>query len=227
LDGSEYLILACSDGAGSERQSQIGSKVAAEQAIRLAGGYLRSGNPLPLATPELIRSWVTGVREELGREAAQRSLAPRELACTLALGVLGPASSAFLQIGDGAIVILQAGLYRPVFWPQNGEYQNETYFVTDHDAEEKAVIEVVPRAVDEAALITDGLQMLALNYVERTAHQPFFAPMFKALRDAGSEAELVDPLHNFLESAAVNARTDDDKTLILAARVSPCGNDAL
>ncbi|MGL4552961.1 MAG: PP2C family serine/threonine-protein phosphatase, partial [Gemmataceae bacterium] len=63
----------------------------------------------------------------------------------------------------------------------------------------------------------DGLQGLALHYATRTAHGPFFAPLFRALRGADPE-ELGDPMRAFLESPRVNGRTDDDKTLILAAR---------
>ena len=69
------------------------------------------------------------------------------------------------------------------------------------------------------ALFTDGLQTLALDYT-RAAHSPFFAPMFAALSSETEPGGLLGPLSAFLESPAVNERTDDDKTLILATRKS-------
>ena len=77
------------------------------------------------------------------------------------------------------------------------------------------------------ALLSDGLQMLALNYGTKAAHQPFFAPMFASLRKADDAQELLVPLKQFLDSKAVNDRTDDDKTLVLATRVVANGDAAV
>ena len=74
--------------------------------------------------------------------------------------------------------------------------------------------------MDELALLTDGLQMLALRFADKSVHGPFFLPMFQALRAAESASALQTPLRDFLNSPAVNRRTDDDKTLILATRHS-------
>jgi len=227
VDHGEFLISACSDGAGSAKESHIGSKLAVEQVSRLVTEYLQAGHSFSHMTPEHVRSWLKDVRGELCREAERRSLAPRDLACTLLMAVVGPESSAFLQIGDGAIVVLKDGEYRPVFWPQSGEYQNETRFVTDTDAEQNGLTEVAARGFEEVAVLTDGLQMLALNYADKKGHQPFFAPIFKAVREADDQAELAGPLRQFLESTPVNARTDDDKTLVLAVRCSSGGDNSL
>ena len=75
-------------------------------------------------------------------------------------------------------------------------------------------------AVERAAEFgLDGLQMLALSYAKKVAHQPFFTPMFAALRKVEDPQELIVPMRQWLDSTAVNQRTDDDKTLILATRV--------
>ena len=52
-------------------------------------------------------------------------------------------------------------------------------------------------------------------------HSPFFAPLFAWLRPhaEGYSRELSDSLAAFLNSEKVNARTDDDKTFILATRI--------
>jgi hypothetical protein len=107
-----------------------------------------------------------------------------------------------------------------VFWPENGEYQNTTFFLSDSAFDAHVQSSVVSEQVAEIAMFTDGLQMLALNYATKEAHGPFFVPMFRELR-ARESTDLIVPMRQFLDSKAVNDRTDDDKTLILATRVVP------
>jgi hypothetical protein len=125
------------------------------------------------------------------------------------------------QIGDGALVFRERGALFPVFWPESGEYANMTHFVTDEEAFIRLQAKVCPPP-EEVAVLTDGLQRLALVYATREVHAPFFEPMFKVLRGTGS-LEDCDPLNGFLEvfleGGAVNDRTDDDKTLVLATKL--------
>jgi hypothetical protein len=69
-------------------------------------------------------------------------------------------------------------------------------------------------------MFTDGLQRLLLHYETQTPHIPFFEPVFAQLENAECCARLNEELRSFLDSRAVNQRTDDDKTLVLAARTS-------
>ena len=101
---------------------------------------------------------------------------------------------------------------------QRGEYANETHFITQVDALDQAVIEVLPQAVQGLAVMSDGLIRLALKMPSQEPHTPFFQPLFQFARAAIPEAEAVRQLEAFLQSERVNARTDDDKTLVLAIR---------
>ena len=162
------------------------------------------------------------VRTALSQRAAATGLPVREFACTLLGAVLADDRALFLQIGDGAIVIGTGDDYRPVFWPQAGEYANETYFATDAGAAARLEFATSVEPVAEIALLTDGLQPLALHYQTRQAHAPFFRPLFQRLRAAsapGCPADLQTALERFLDAPALNQRTHDDKTLILATRL--------
>jgi hypothetical protein len=136
--------------------------------------------------------------------------------------IVGESCAACLQVGDGVIVLADSEehAYGHVFWPDRGEYANTTHFVTEDDAIEHLQFESVKRRVVEAALLTDGLQTIALNYQQRTAHEPFFKGLFAPLRTAeeGCSRELSESLAAFLTSPRVNEKTDDDKTLVLASR---------
>jgi hypothetical protein len=201
--------------------SQEGSALACRRFVEVACEALAREGSEAVRNPEVIRGWYRQVLQALEEEAARREVPPRELSCTLLTAVVGEHGSVFAQVGDGAIVVRRGGDYVPVFWPQVGQYANSTWFLTSRDMEQ--VLEVTcGEPVDELALFTDGLQMLALHFASRSVHRPFFEPLFSTLREAAHPEELVVPLRAFLDSPAVNARTEDDKTLVLALREG-CG----
>lgn len=218
-DADAALLLAVADGAGSAAQSGIGAALACQTLLEELTGWL--SQPASDWTPAVAERAIQRVQTALAQQAAALGLPIRELACTLLGAALTADRALFLQIGDGAIVIGSGDGYRPVFWPQGGEYPNETHFVTDSTATARLECCLLTEPVMEVALLTDGLQSLALHYHSRQAHLPFFRPLFQRLRDypaASDPAELTTALERFLASPAINERTHDDKTLILAVR---------
>jgi hypothetical protein len=219
LDGGRLLLLVCSDGAGSGARSELGSEVACrtlrDEVTRFAG----LGGNVEDVTRETATEWLQVIREKLQMQADAVGLTPRELACTLVAALIGSDSAAFFQIGDGAVVVATTEQeHQVVFWPEQGEYANTTFFVTGPDAADRLRVEIRSGRLRDVALFTDGLQHLALRYDSRTAHSPFFTPMFIRLRTENDWQALVGPLSAFLGSEAVSNRTDDDCTLVLASR---------
>lgn len=226
FEADQGLVLACSDGAGSAAQSQVGSALACRLAVERAMAFLADGHAVEDAAEDTLRAWVADVHAGLGAEAERLAVAPRELACTLLLAVVGRSAAAFVQVGDGAIVLLDGAAYRHVFWPHTGEYHNTTFFVTDPAFDQNVQCATLTHAIDELSLMSDGLQMLALDYGTRAVHQAFFGDLFRSLRSAGEPQDLIVPMRQWMDSDRVNGRTDDDKTLILATRVTT-GGDAV
>jgi hypothetical protein len=216
-EDDEILIVACSDGAGSAPQSQIGSELACKTVVAQAVAFLGSGRSASEINREILRSWFGEAHEQLKAEALRRQAPLREFSCTLLMGVIGETTAAFAQVGDGAIVVRDGSEYRTVFWPDSGEYHNSTYFAVDPNFSDHLQTKQFHCQLQEIALLSDGLQMLALDYATMEAHSPFFRPMFMQLRE-NATADLVVPMRKFLDSKAVNDLTDDDKTLVLASR---------
>lgn len=212
------LVVACADGAGSADFSEIGAKLACEEIIRRIAADLACGLKISDIDQGRFLKWYGEVRSCLEVEAKIYDRPLRLFACTLLTAVIGEASAAFSQIGDGAIVIANEGGYDVVMWPQSGEYANTTNFLTDETFRDRVEFSCREVPVDEIAMFTDGLQMLALVFATRTVHAPFFSSMFDVLRGAPVPNDLIVPLRDFLSSPRVNERTDDDKTLILATR---------
>jgi hypothetical protein len=221
----QVLVLASADGAGSAQHADVGARHASRGITRLVLDDLAEGLTVEQIDRDTVLSWYLRLRWELADRAFRCRTSLDQLACTLLLAVVGPTSAAFAQIGDGAIVTGDDGGYQAVFWPQNGEYANSTNFITDPAFADLLLFERRSGPVDELALFTDGLQSVALQFASRTVHQPFFRPMFQRLRGSRPGEGLVRGLRQFLTSPALNERTDDDKTLILATRVPARASD--
>jgi len=223
LDSMAVLVLAVADGAGSAAASRMGAERACQTLLAECAAWLVEPSAEDW-TPAVALRLLERVQIALAEQAEQAHLPVRELACTLLGAVLAADRALFLQVGDGVMVIGTDDGYRPVFWPQGGEYPNETHFVTEPTAAARLECLILTEPVVEIALLTDGLQSLALHYYSRQAHLPFFRPLFQHLHDypaLGDPAELTAALERFLDSPAINQRTHDDKTLILAMRYPP------
>jgi hypothetical protein len=218
-DGHEALIVAVADGAGSAQFGGRGAQLAGEIARDHMVNWLAAAEWRP-PVPAQVTEWFSGVRRALEETAQAEDLPLRELATTLLLLLVWPQGAAYGHIGDGGIAVDHGAGLELVFWPEAGEYANMTRFITDEDALEHVRVVVTGLVPDELAMFTDGIQRLALDFKSGAVHAPFFTPMMAVLRQQppGECAALDAQLAAFLDSARVNSRTDDDKTLVLASR---------
>lgn len=222
------FVAAVSDGAGSASHSEVGSSIACKSFVNEITALVSElGSSQP---PDHIQmeAWLADFLTEAQSAADERDLTLRDLACTFVGAVVTPTWSAFCQVGDGAIVVDHdvedaAGRFEVVFWPEQGQYANETYFATMADATEHLHYRVDNRPVREIAIFSDGLQRMVLDYATREPFQPFFFQMMQPVRRTEAEGHSVDlsqALSSYLASPIVSERTDDDATLILATRLA-------
>jgi hypothetical protein len=213
------FIGAVADGAGSASLADVGAGLAVEAITAISQLGVRAGRH---DLDQVLRDGATLARTRILEEAATRGVAGRELACTLLAVIASPAGGAALQIGDGVIVVRDfTEAWRWLFWPQKGEYANATFFLTDESALDEAQVTALPPDVQDIAMLSDGLESLALHFATRTAHAPFFRGAFASVYPSQEQGELVGlstALSDFLRSPPVRARTDDDVSLVLATR---------
>jgi hypothetical protein len=220
-EAADQTLVACiADGAGSARFSDTGSTIACTVIGERAAAHFALHAQLDNLQREDVLGWCEDARSRICDEAVARDSNPRELATTLCGAILSPRQSIFFQIGDGAIVLGHHGLYGVVFWPQSGEYVNTTNFLTSDEFAEQLEFLTTPSCPSDVALLTDGLERLALRFDNQTPHPPFFEPLFRALRAASDIGRLSEDLRRFLGTDPVQQRSDDDKTLILASRTT-------
>ena len=220
--GGSILLAMASDGAGSARRSEEGARLAVALFLAEFGEACRERGILAIDRP-FILAWLTKLRRRIWARAARAGVRAGDYACTALGAVVAEDRAVFFQIGDGAIVVAgreHAGDYDWVFWPQHGEFANTTNFVTQRDAARALEIEMHMGAIDEVALFTDGIERLVLDLGAKTAHAPFFRPLFGwlAATKAPVASETSPSLVQYLASKQICDRTDDDKTLIMATR---------
>ena len=212
-NGSEDVLLAAiADGAGSASHSQIGSGEAVQHLLKLV---LQSDVKVADISQQQACVWYKEVLEHLKSVAVRESLPIGELACTLLLAVVWKNGAVLGQIGDGAWVLEKDGALLTGTWPETGEYANITVFLTTEGALENLQFQRIDGKISAVAGFTDGIQMLALDFGQRTPGERFFKSMFGSLRGSADETELIAPLQQMLASEVICSRTDDDKTLVL------------
>ncbi|MDF2653264.1 MAG: protein phosphatase protein [Paenibacillus sp.] len=224
-NGLDVLVAVVSDGAGSAKCSDQGSQLLCALFVDEMKAYLETGNEVKSLTKEFYYEWLDSFQQEVQIRAEEYGLSPRDYACTFLSAVITENCAVFAQIGDGAIVVASPddADYLWVFWPQQGEYENTTFFAVDRRSKEIMEFEIrLDGLCDEVAIFTDGLQRMALHYQSQSAYAPFFRPFFKVLRsqEESVSEKYIQSLKLFLQSREVNDRTDDDKTLLLATRRS-------
>ena len=178
--------------------------------------------------PDLGWASIDPLAPPLGR--AQRDDHPkpaaalRDFATPLLVTVVTESWLACVQIGDGVIVLRRDGVLEALTRPAKGEYANQTDFVTaDLYAETAQSCVLRNHGADAIALMSDGLERLAIELATNTPHAAFFRNLFTfaGSPDLGHDQRQA-ALSQELRSDKVNRLTDDDKTLLVAVRaISP------
>jgi len=219
LEPQDALIAVVADGAGTAGHAHVGAELAVATMSDLAQLGVRAGRQ---DYRDMLREGAALARQRLVEAAADRRLAPRDMACTLLAVIATPFGGAALQIGDGVIVTgTAASEWRWAIWPQKGEYANATFFLSDERALAQAEVVDIGDDAQDIAMMSDGMEPLALHFASRSAHAPFFRTVFAPLHASATPAEspeLSQAVTELLGSAPVRARTDDDTTLVLATR---------
>lgn len=218
------FVAAVADGAGSATLGKVGAIVASQTAVETISLNIGTHRAPLLSLPEDEQGWqllltkaLEAAKTAVEAEAIACKMTARDLATTLIIVVATPNLIAAAQIGDGVAVASDAnGNFVALTAPQRGEYINETTFLVSPNALDTAQVSLWHGATANIAVLSDGLQMLALEMSEGKPHVPFFSPLFHFMADVTDESEAKEQLVAFLRSPRIIDRTDDDLTLLLA-----------
>jgi len=232
-DRGSQVAVAAAIGQLRDRASDLLAMVAAEDAPLEGNSDDEPNGDLngdPDGDPDasgaesnaIARDIFDGVLAVLTETAASERWELPELATTLVAIVADRAGVVAIQIGDGAAIVSdRAGRAVTMTAPDNGEYANETVFVTSKDARDRLQVATWRGEPLHLAAMTDGLQRLALTFPDAEPHLPFFRPLFQFVAQVADPEVACAKLADFLASPRVSDRADDDLTLLLAGCRDP------
>jgi hypothetical protein len=214
------LIAALADGAGSAAYAEVGAQLATVHVADIVTEAL-TDSVVRDKIANVLRYAIIETQLALKLEARDAARPIDDYACTLLVVILSANGGIVAQIGDGAVVIDdgESG-WRPVHWPDHGEYANATHFLTDSGALDALQLVTLDRPPRRVCLFSDGLERLVLDFRDRSAHAPFFDAIFRCIdrhTEPGHAAHISRELESLLASDKVNARTNDDKSLLCVA----------
>ncbi|WP_353932263.1 PP2C family serine/threonine-protein phosphatase [Okeanomitos corallinicola TIOX110] len=217
---NNVLVVAAADGAGSASLGKVGAMIAVETAIEYISSWEITNSTL--ADDELLGDILAhamlAARKAVEEEAEVSKHQTGDLATTLIIMIASPKVVAVAQIGDGVAVVKDStGNLQALTIPKSGEYINETTFLTSPDALATTQTKILRHNIVNLGVLTDGLQMLALNMLVGEPHKPFFFPLFDFVAHAEDKIVAKEQLVKFLNSERITQRTDDDLTLVIAA----------
>lgn len=219
-DERDVIVAIVSDGAGTASHGGQGASLICRSIGLVARQHFSSTSAFP--SDAQFETWVDYARDRILLVAQRRGLNPRDFAATLICAISDGDESLIAHVGDGCAALRDDTMAQWVAasWPDHGEYASTTSFLTDEDSLKLRLTRYVG-AVNAVALFSDGLERLALDFVAKQPFAGFLDAIFRPVAESksqGRDRALSVQLREFLRRPAINERTDDDKTLLLAVR---------
>jgi len=218
LVGDTMLGVVC-DGAGSQPLSHIGAQAGSNGGVaplQQPGSRAAplSARPRFLFAPAVCDA-IAQVREGLQKEASNEGVEISAFSCTLVGAVATAHGGRFFHIGDGLAVAEHADAASVVSLPENGEYANETYFVSGEQWHEHLRFTAFSESATRIALMSDGAMPFAMAKGNGGLFKPFMDPVEGYLASV-SEEEGSAALAGTLGDPRTYTITSDDKALLIA-----------
>ncbi len=210
-------VIALADGAGSAKLSHHGAEVV----VRESSAYVLEHFQEWIACDdgrkpkhELLKMLKTKLEEA----AQEYECNIRDLASTLLLSAADGEYFILAHIGDGVIGYLDEGTLKVASMPDNGEFANETTFVTSDGASSSMhLFKGTLKDKDAFVLMSDGTAQSFYDKRKKTLAPAIIRLMHRTcLLDRGvMEAKLEDSF-----SSLISKQTQDDCSIAILARPS-------
>lgn len=209
--GQRLVAVVC-DGAGSAIQSDEGAQHMAEGVV---AALLKLPSDAQANWQANVEAVIAEVRQALVQKAQQAERDLSDYACTLVGAFWQADAGFFFHVGDGVGVAEFAEYPPAISYPENGEYANETIFVTSPEWTQHLRIQFWPARPQRVVLMSDGAQSFAMNKGQSALFMPFIDPVHKYLQSVNAESG-AKALAATLADPRTHQITGDDKTLLLA-----------
>ena len=212
------LVAIVCDGAGSARLSEQGAQFVATHAVQALAGRLEQGATVQDLHDGALAGTLAQIRAALADIARAANATLDDYACTVVGVVMGPDAGFFFHLGDGLGVAQRMDGGELISLPANGEYANETYFISGERWREQLRLLAIPQVVRGVVLMSDGCMPFAMSKNNAALYAPFMDAVQGYLRKVESVELGNAALASTLADPRTHQITGDDKTLLLALR---------
>lgn len=217
--GDSILRIFVADGAGSVTFGELGAKTAIGAAIELSASV---GDKDFECTEKFGKTLLDGIQRKIRQVAKKKGVLQSDLACTFQAVIAFHDKMLVIQVGDGASVALVNGEWKLIGSPVNGDSIDITEFVTADQIQSDKAVAVIHGVATRVASMTDGMTRFGIELATRKVHEPYFRSMFEPLTNPNiSNGKDLEPsLIEYLSNEQLNDYSQDDRTLVLAVRVT-------
>lgn len=215
--GQDVNVIALADGAGSASLSHFG----AECVVNCISDFVAE-NFFDLIAEEdgrkVTKKILSLLIQALNVESRRLNCGIKDLASTLLLAAVSDENFFLAHLGDGVIGYINDSGLKTVSVPDNGEFANETVFVTsDNAASHLRIYKGKLKTISGFILMSDGTEQSLYHKRAKT-----LAPAVKRLMHRTcliDDTILTTQLEEALNSV-VSANTFDDCSIAILARTS-------
>jgi len=218
----DIVIAAVADGLGSEKYSDIASKIAAKRATTFCAEKItKSSSEEDIL--KTIKAAFTASQDEIEKTAAENGHSVDEYDSTLSLSVLMGEYLYYGHVGDSGIIVLTSdGLYKQVTEQQRDE-DNRLYPLFFRD---RWIFKKFEEKVCSVFLATDGIFEIMFPYLIKDEEVNIHIALARFLMDnhglriekRGEDAVKAD-VEDFIKNIP-DAQVNDDKTLVVLINAS-------
>lgn len=217
LEKNGVHVIALADGAGSANFSHFG----AECVVNRISEFISENFFAIIACEDgktVTQKIFSTLLRDLESESQIRGCELKDLASTILLAAVGGEKFFLAHLGDGVIGYLRADGLKIASEPDNGEFSNETVFVTSENAAERLkIFRGDIKSISGFVLMSDGTEQSLFDKRNRS-----LAPAIKRLMHRTSliDAEILTPQLEDALKSVIAQKTQDDCSIALLARNS-------
>ena len=217
LEENGVHVIALADGAGSAALSHFGAQCVVNRATAFIADRffdLIAREDGRSVTQEILSVLLQALRNE----ALLHGCALKDLASTLLVAAVGDGKFFLAHLGDGVIGYLNDSGLKVASTPDNGEFSNETVFVTSADAVARLrIFKGALKNISGFILMSDGSEQSLYSKRKKT-----LAPAVKRLmhRTCLVDGKILSPQLEEALSTVIAANTQDDCSVAILARPS-------
>ncbi|MBR1647215.1 MAG: protein phosphatase 2C domain-containing protein [Selenomonadaceae bacterium] len=214
LEMNGVQVIALADGAGSASMSHFGAECVVDSVSKFV-----AENFLDLIAQDdgrIVKQEILSVALQALNDAAKiHDCTLKDLASTLLVAAVGDGKFFLVHLGDGVIGYLNDAGLKTASTPDNGEFSNETVFVTSTNAAaHMRLYKGLLKKISGFILMSDGSEQSLYNKRNKN-----LAPAVKRLmhRTCLVDAEILTPqLEDAIKSVILDNTQDDCSIAILA-----------